>query len=190
MARQTLFGILLRSPWWLSFVAGAGLFAVSRLLIPDPIALSVALPFVAIGSYAAWRQLRTPSSSQVAERLAALRAMSWEDFSTLIQEGFRHEGYTVTKVAGDGTDYELTRNGRNTVLNCRRWKVAQTGVAPLRELSDAKQTRGARECIYVSAGQFTTNAREFAAKQSIQLLEDVALVQLTSHGARGRMNRH
>ena len=185
MARQTLFAILSRSPWWLSIIVAAALFAVMLLFLPDLIAISVALPFVAIGSYAGWRQLRAPSATKVADALTALRAMPWEEFSTLIEEAFRQEGYTVTKVAGDEVDYELSRGKRVAVVCCKRWKVARTGVAPVRDLFEAGQARNAQDYVYVVAGEFTANAVEFSAEKSIRLLNDAELVQLITRVARG-----
>lgn len=186
MGKQSLFAILSRSPWWLSIIVAAALFAVMRLFLPDLIALSVALPFAAIGGYAGWRQLRAPSATKVADALNVLRAMSWEEFSILIGEAFRQEGYTVTKLAGDDVDYEISRNERVAVVCCKRWKVARTGVAPVRDLFEAGQARNAHEYIYVVAGEFTANAREFAAEKSIRLLNGAELVQLVTRVARGR----
>ena len=48
MHENSLFAILLRSRWWMSFVVGFGLFAVVRLIIPDTYAVMVPLPFVVI----------------------------------------------------------------------------------------------------------------------------------------------
>jgi restriction system protein len=186
MAKQTLFAILSRSPWWLSIIVAAVLFAVLQLFLPDLIAISVALPFVAIGGYAGWRQLRAPSATKVTDALNLLRAMSWEEFSILIEEAFRQEGYTVAKLTGDDVDYEMSRNERVAVVCCKRWKVTRTGVAPVRDLFKAGQARNAHEYIYVVAGEFTANAREFAAEKSIRLLNDAELVQLVTRVARGR----
>lgn len=186
LGKQSLFAILSRLPWWLSIIVAAALFAVMRLFLPDFIALSVALPFVVVGGYAAWRQLRAPSAAKVADSLNVLRAMSWEDFSTLIEEAFRQEGYTVAKLTGDDVDYEMSRNKRVAVVCCKRWKVARTGVAPVRDLFEAGQTRNAHEYLYVVAGEFTANAREFAAEKSIRLLNDAELVKLVTRVARGK----
>jgi restriction system protein len=186
MAKQSLFAILSRSPWWLSIAVAAVLFAMVRLFLPDLIALSVALPFVAIGGYAGWRQLRAPSSIQVSDALSALRAMSWEDFSTLIEAAFRHDGYTVAKLAGEDVDYEISKSKRVAVVCCKRWKVARTGVAPVRGLFEAGRARNAHDFIYMVTGEFTANAREFAAEKSIRLLNDTELVNLVSRVARGK----
>ena len=186
MAKQSLFAILSRLPWWLSIIVAAALFAAMRLLLPDLIALSVALPFVAVGGYAGWRQLRAPSATKVADVLNVLRTMSWEEFSTLIEEAFRQEGYTVAKLTGDDVDYEMSRNERVAVVCCKRWKVARTGVAPVRELYEAGQARNAHEYIYVVAGEVTANAREFAAGKTIRLVNDAELVRLINRVARDK----
>ena len=52
MAKDSLFAILLRSPWWISIAVAAGIVAVVRLVLPGvPVAYAVfaALPFIVIG---------------------------------------------------------------------------------------------------------------------------------------------
>ena len=74
-------------------------------------------------------------------------------------------------------DFELRRNGRVTLATCKRRKVAQTGIEPLRELLLVKETVGAQECIYVAAGDVSQNARQFAVQKDIRLLCDAELAQ-------------
>ncbi len=186
MPKETLFSILSRSPWWLSVMIAAVLFAGTRLLLPDIVALFAALPFLALAGYAGWRQLRTPSVANVEETLGKLRAMSWENFSAVIGEAFRRDGYAITEIPGSAADLELRKNGRVSIACCKRWKVAQTGVGPLRELQQAMQARNADECIYVAAGDFTANARAFATEKAIRLLNGAELVRLVARVKRGR----
>mgnify|MGYP001570922782 FL=1 len=186
MAKESLFSILSRSPWWLSVLIAAVMFAGVRLFLPDIAAFFATLPFLGIGGYALWRQLRAPSVTNVAEILGRLRAMSWEDFSALITEAFRRDGYTVSAIPGSAADLELRRNGRVAVVSCKRWKVAQTGAGPLRDLYSAKQARDAQECIYVAAGDFTANARAYATEKAIRLLHDAALATLVTRAGRSR----
>ena len=186
MPKESLFSILSRSPWWLSVLIAAVMFAGVRLFLPDIAAFFATLPFLAIAGYALWRQLRTPSVTNAAEILGRLRAMSWEDFSAVIGEAFRRDGYTVTAIPGSVADLELRRNGRVSVVCCKRWKVAQTGAGPLRELYAAKQAQDAQECIYVATGEFTANARAYAAEKAIRLLHDAALATLVARVERGK----
>jgi restriction system protein len=178
MAKETLFSILLRSPWWISLLVAAGLFAGLRLVIPAYVAAAAAVPFACIGCYAAWRQLRSPSEAATSRRMEELRGLAWESFSPLIAEGFRRQGYEVKPLGGGAADYELRRNGRMALASCRRWKVAQAGVGPLRDLAEARETLEADECLFVTAGELTPQARSFAQEKAVRLLEGADLARM------------
>jgi restriction system protein len=173
MGKNSLFALLSQSPWWLSLGIAAALFVGLQTFLPGIVAASAALPFAGIAAWAAWKQLRTPSP----EKLDALRALSWEAFAPLLAEAFRREGYEVEALGG-GADFALRRNGRLALASGRRWKVAQTGVAPLRELVAAGKAREAYECIYIAAGDVTPQAREFAALHRVRLVGDTELSKL------------
>jgi restriction system protein len=183
---ETLFAILSRLPWWISIAVGAVLFAITRLFLPDIIAAATAVPFVGIAGYAGWRQMRAPGAANADETLAKIRGMPWENFSVILSEAFRRDGYAVTEVYKGAVDLRLEKSGRVSIVSCKRWKIAQTGIGPLRELWDAKETHDARECIYVAAGDFTANARTFAAEKSIRILNDAPLAELIARVERGR----
>ena len=187
MARKdTLFAILARAPWWISVAVGAALFATIRLFLPEIAALASALPFLGIAGYAGWRQMRAPSATNITDTLAKIRAMPWENFSAIMSETFRRDGYTVTEVFKGAVDLQLAKGARITLVSCKRWKVAQTGVGPLRELQEARDAQNAAGCIYVAAGDFTTNARTFAADKSIEILQDAPLAELVARVERGQ----
>jgi restriction system protein len=162
-------------------VVAAGVFALTRLALPEayaPYAIFTALPFIVIGAYAGWQQLRAPSPERVAATLEALRAMSWDEFSAALEDAFRRDGYAVSRPNIAGADLELTRSGRVSLVGCKRWKVARTGIEPLKELDATRQAREANECIYVAAGEITDHARAFAAGKNIRLLHDAELAKL------------
>ena len=184
MHENSLFAVLLRSPWWISVAIAAVVVVVARLFLPDAYAFFVGLPFLVIGIYAGWRQLRAPSAGRVAETLEAVRAMSWADFSGAIEEAFRRDGYGVTRLDGGEADFELTKAGQTSLVGCKRWKVARTGVEPLRDLDAARRAREANECIYIAAGAVTDNARALAAEKKIRLLDGAELVKLLASRAR------
>jgi restriction system protein len=178
MSENSIFAMLLRSPWWISIAVAAAIFAAGRLAMPEEYAAFVALPFTVIGSYAAWQQFRAPSAQSVATSLEALRSVSWDAFSAAMEQAFRREGYAVTRISGAATDFELTKAGRVSLVSCKRWKVARAGIEPLRELHAAGLARDAHECIYVAAGEVTVNALAFAAANKIRLLRDAELAKL------------
>jgi restriction system protein len=177
MAKRSLFSILSGQPWWVSLLVAMALFAAAQLIFP-PVAPFVALPFVAIAIYFAWQQLRSISPAKAKERLAAVRAMPWEDFARLISEAYRRRGYDVDAVRSSVFDFKLCQKGRITLVQCRRWKVNQVGVGPVRELYDALDQHEAFNGVCIAAGEFSHGARQFAAGKPVTLLSGPALAEL------------
>jgi restriction system protein len=191
MSKDSLFAVLLRSSWWISFVIAAALFGAARYWLPEAYtfyAFFVALPFLVIAGHALWRQLRAPSAGRVADTLEAVRAMSWGDFSGALAAGFGREGYAVNRIEDAQADFELTRAHRVSLVGAKRWKVARTGVEPLRALHGARLEREAHECIYVVAGEITDNARAYATEKNIRLMHGAELVKLLPRVGRGKKN--
>jgi restriction system protein len=150
------------------------------MALPEAYALYgifAALPFLVIGAYAGWQQLRAPSAERIAATLESLRALSWDEFSAALESAFGRDGYAVTRLNVPGADLELTKSGRVALVSCKRWKVARAGIEPLRELEAARHAREAHECIYIAAGEITDNARAFAAEKNIRLLHDAELAK-------------
>lgn len=179
MAREALFHILLRQPWWLSALIAALLFGIGQLVYP-PVAFFVALPFLLLAAYVAYRQLRGTGPVDAGARLAALREMSWENFSLVVTEAYRRQGYAVTEARDSAYDFELTKNGRRTLLACRRWKASSVGPAPLRALAQAVDRLEAYNGICIAAGEFSANARAYAATAPITLVSGSDLVRLVA----------
>ncbi|MFN0298781.1 MAG: restriction endonuclease [Burkholderiales bacterium] len=181
MHKNSLFAVLLRSPWWISFAVAIALFAVARLFLPDKYvvyAMFFPLPFVVIGCVAAWKQLQAPSATRIAATIDAVRGMSWGDFSSAIEQAYVRDGFTVNRLSGTEADFEVIKAGRIGLVSCKRWKVARTGIEPLRELYAARRAREAHECTYVAVGEISANALAFAKEKNIRLLHDVELARL------------
>jgi restriction system protein len=185
-AKRSLFAHLSRLPWWLSLLVAAALFMLVRQFLPDAAAAASTLPLLGIAGYAAWLQSRVPDPEHVASGLADMRALSWQAFSAGMEAAFRSDGYAVTALARSGADFELRKGGRVALAGCKRWKVAQTGVEPLRELLQAKEAAGAHDCIYVTAGELSQNARRFAEENKMRLICEADLVQLFVRGKSGK----
>lgn len=178
MNENSLFAILLRSPWWVSAVIALAVIAAMRFLLPTLYAVAAALPFIVIAVYVAWKQLRAPSAKRIAGTLGRLRAMPWDEFAEAMGKAYGRQGYEVQRLGSVQADFELARGGRKTLVACKRWKATRTGVEPLRELDAARRAREAEECVYVAAGEITGQARAFAAERNIRLLEGPELAKL------------
>jgi restriction system protein len=179
MHENSLFAVLLRSPWWVSFLTAGAIGFVSRVILmhfsmPELYALFTALPFLVISAVAGWRQLRAPSAARIGADLDALRALSWEDFAAKLEAAYRREGYDVKRIAG-AADLEAAKGGRVLLVACKRWKAQRTGIEPLRELDALRQKREAAGAVYVAAGEVTDTARDYAAKAGIALLDGPGL---------------
>lgn len=180
MNKNSLFAILLRSPWWISMAIAAGIFALASTQLPTayaPYAIFISLPFIVIGAYAGWQQLRAPGAKRVAATLESLRALTWDQFSAALEDAYRRDGYSVTRLNIAGADLELTKSARVILVCGKRWKVARAGIESLKELEFAMRAREAHECIYVAAGEITDNASAFAAEKNILLLHGAELAR-------------
>jgi restriction system protein len=181
MAQNSLFAILLRSRWWVSFLIAAATAVVARLLLPkdyEPLAIFSAIPFIGIGAIAAWKQVQQPSPTRVKETLQAVGAMPWTTFADALEKAFRDDGHVVTRLPGPAVDFQVTRAGRLTLVSGRRWKAARTGIEPLRALQAAMAACGAASGIYVALGEPSDAATAFARENGIEILrgEDLAML--------------
>ncbi|HSH07122.1 MAG TPA: restriction endonuclease [Burkholderiales bacterium] len=185
MHQNSLFALLLRSRWWISFAVAFGVFFLARLFIPEIYAIVVPIPFIVIGCMAGWRQLRAPSAGRIAERLAAVRAMSWPEFAAALEAAYREQGYAVQRLGGRSADLELERDGQRTLVSAKRWKVARAGVEPLRTLAEAGRDAAAAKRVFITAGALSEQARAFAADMDIRIVEGAELAALVARAARG-----
>ena len=180
MAKNSLFAVLLRSPWWVSVAISGALALVAAALLPQAYravgALS-ALPFVVIAAIAARRQARLPSAAKVLATQQAVSAMSWPDFAKLLELAFARDGYSVQRGKDDAVDFDIERQGRRMFVSARRWKSARTGLAALRALQTAREAAGVPDALHIGLGELTDNARPFAAEHRIAIWAGAELAQ-------------
>lgn len=188
MAENSVFAILLRSPWWISLLVAALIALGVRLALPPdlvPFGLMGAFPFLVIAVLAARRQWRTPSAARVQQTVEAVGAMGWREFSAALEQAWRDEGYEVTRRDG-GADFVLTKAGVATLASCKRWKAASLGVETLRELQAAMARAQAREGLCIALGEVTPQAAAFAGEHGIRVLQVAELAQLLRGQPLGR----
>ena len=187
LAKNSLFAILLRSPWWISMllVLAYGL-AATALLPKEYVVFGMVgvLPFLVISGVAAQRQWHQPNPARVADTLAKAAAMPWREFADALDAAYRAKGYTVTRLPGQAADLQLHKDGQATLVAAKRWKAANHGVEALRDLAAEKEAKNAAACIYVSIGGVTDTAQQFAKTQDITLVADAALAQLLLQAAK------
>jgi restriction system protein len=181
MAPNSLFAVLLRSPWWYSIGIAVAMATVSRMALP-PIYAAFgamgALPFIVIGGIAGWRQFRRPSEKSVSAALEAAAQMPWREFADALEAAYRRDGYEVERVARGAADLRLSKAGLITLVSAKRWKAASLGVEPLRELSAAAGQAEAQRMVCVTLGSPSANAQQFAAANGIQIVQGADLATL------------
>ncbi len=184
MSDNSLFAYLLRAPWWISLLIAIVLGLFARFVLPDlyaPYAWSFALPFLATTGMVLWKQRHTPGEARVAATLEAIAAMSWREFSELMVKALERDGYIVTRTEG-AADFLLVKDGRTSLLSCKRWKAASHGIEPLRELDAARRAQELQAAIYVVTGNITDNAQRFAADRRVTLMQAPELTHLLRLG--------
>ena len=187
MSKNSLFAVLLRSPWWISFLLVGAIAVAATALLPAvyvPVGVMGGLPFLVIGVMAAWRQWHAPNPARLAEALERARNMSWPDFSNALEQAFVAQGYEVSRLKGGAADLQLVKGGKVTLVSAKRWKAASVGVEPLRELAAAKEALAAHLGTYIGLGRLTDNARRFAQEQGVHVMTGDALAILLSSKSR------
>ena len=182
MSEKSLFAVLLRSPWWISFVLVGVIALLAGALLPKAYAgvgMLGGFPFFVIGCMAMWRQRHLPSAAEVDKGLQTLASMGWRDFSALLDKAFTRQGYTVKHLSG-AADLQLEKKGVMTVVSAKRWKAAALGIEPLRELVAFRDALEARNSVCITLGQVSAKAREYAEQNRITLISDADLVVLTA----------
>ncbi|MGD9834763.1 MAG: restriction endonuclease [Piscinibacter sp.] len=180
MAPNSLFAILLRSPWWYSLAIALVLGAVMAAVMPDGWRVVGALssfPFAVVAAIALGRQWKQPSAEQVEQTRQRLMAMGWPEFSALLEQAFVRDGNRVQRLQQDGCDFEIERAGRRMLVCARRWKSARTGLEPLRALQAAREAAEAPDALYIALGELTDTAAPFAAQQRIAVWQAAEMAQ-------------
>jgi restriction system protein len=180
MAKNSLFAVLLRSPWWISVLIAMVISLLALALLPEEyrvLGMLSSAPFAVIAAIAARRQWHLPSTARVSETHEAVARMPWPAFADLLEQSFRRDGFTVTRGKGSVVDFELTRNGRRMLVCARRWKSARTGLEALRPLQAARDADDAPDALYIGLGSLTETALPFAAAHRITVWHAAELAQ-------------
>jgi len=187
MNENSLFAILLRSPWWMSAALAAALGGVAAAVMPPSWRVFGALtaaPFAVIAVIALARQIRAPSARRVAATLEAVRAMPWTAFADALELGFRLDGYEVTRLPGPGADFEIAKEGRRTLVSGKRWKAARIGVEPVKDLVAEREARELSDAILVVAGELSEQARALASQKRVRIYGGAELASLLPDAGR------
>ena len=180
MSEKSLFAILMRSTWWYS--ALIALFAIAMSLVAFGgkyliLGLATSLPFLGIAAYSAYNQSKRPKLKRVLEVDQAARKMSAGELAKTIADHYEKNNFNVVTFKGDEAELELERGRHKYLLSCKRFKVANTGIEPLKKLTAAGEKHEATGYLYVALGEISESALEYAQKNKIELIGAEALTE-------------
>lgn len=176
MAPNSLFAVLLRNPWWISFLIAAVISMICAALLPKELVvfgIMGTLPFLVIGCIALSRQWNKPSAAAVQAEVERLAGLSWRDFSAELVAKFEKQGFEVERLAGKNAegaaDFLLSKAGQKTLVAAKRYKAASHGLETLQALVEQQKALGADRAMYVCLGVLSEQAQRFATDQGIQV---------------------
>jgi restriction system protein len=186
-------------PWLIVALAAAAYFVLHRLapqllahraeLAPAAKMSAAAAPLAALlflfpltGSM--WRAARERRLVRKLRSLDSLRGLDWNELEKLVCAIFRRQGFKVSLRGGGGpdggVDVVLRRSRRTLLVQCKQWKSKHVGVGVVRELAGIVAVQGVHGGIVVTCGSFTKDARQFAQKSGIVLIDGAGLIRMRS----------
>jgi restriction system protein len=111
-----------------------------------------------------------------------LKRLEWRRFEELCAAYFEALGFRAD-LAGAGADggiainlYEQGSKNASIIVQCRPWNAHRIGIKPVRELRGAMSSGHVGEGVLVTSGKFTKEARDFAGKEGVSLIDGADLV--------------
>jgi restriction system protein len=112
----------------------------------------------------------------------AVASLTWQQFESLVAEGFRQRGFKVMEKGGaapdGGVDLILARGHERFLVQCKQWRAQQVPVTIVRELYGVMAAQHAAGGYVVTSGRFTKDAVAFAAGRNIELIDGKTLPEL------------
>jgi restriction system protein len=193
-----VFATVVGTPWWIGMLLALIAYLFMRFgfawLMPPgrttqavakgmaDIAWVFALPFLLVAAVSFLRSLFRGPARERRGSLVALRVLPRHRFELLVGEAFGRQGYVVEargSRAPDGeVDLELWRDGRKSIVVCRHWQARQISIAQIRELNDIMRFERAGEAIFLSSGQYTHEAWQYAQGKPLRLIDGDGLLSL------------
>lgn len=180
MAKNSLFAILLRSPWWYSTLIALFFIVVSLLLVSPKYMIfgfTAALPFLGISAYSGYLQSKRPGKKRMLEVVESARKMSAKQLAARISSQYEKHNFDITPFKGSAADFDAERGRHKFLVCCKRFKAASTGIEPLKQLVESGGKMEATGYLYVALGSITENARTYARQNDIELIQAEALTE-------------
>jgi restriction system protein len=165
---------LATGPGTLGTAATGGL--VKTLAMFGQFVLPFACGIAALVSFInATRQKKLYENTVSRPGVAALNDINWQEFEMLVSEHYRRKGFQVTREGGNGpdggVDLVLRQKSETYLVQCKQWKAYKVGVQPVREFFGVMAAKGAAGGYFVTSGEFTSDAKDFAQGRNVELID-------------------
>lgn len=151
-----------------------GMTAVLQYILPAVFGLGTLL-----SALSAARDKKLYNATTTKPGVSALFSMRWEDFERLVGEYYRRKGFQVAREGGNdpdgGIDLILRKGSETYLVQCKQWRAYKVGVQPVREFYGVMSARGVAGGYFVTAGEFTEEARAFAKGLNLELIDGCRL---------------
>jgi len=174
ISQGSLFAVLLRSPWWYSVLVGFFLIGLSAAVFGGQyVALGIfsALPFFGIAGFSGFKQSQRPSQKRMLEVDQMARKIPARQIAEKIAESYIEKRYDSRVFSGKEAELELERGNRKLLLCSKRFKAANTGVEPLKQLVSVGENVEATGYLYVALGDISAPAWDYAQQNDIELIQ-------------------
>lgn len=136
----------------------------------------------AVSGFDSWKRGELRESVALDTTGSVLRHLSWTGFELVVADSFRRRGYEVRAPHADSQPreraLELIGNGGRFLVDCTDWRSWKAGAAPVRGLHERIKEAGAAGGFAITSGQFTPEAKHFAADKDIELIDGRRLKEL------------
>jgi restriction system protein len=115
--------------------------------------------------------------------VAILRDIEWKRFEVVCSEYLKMVGFIATETnigADGGVDIRIHKPGVDNsagIVQCKAWNSYKVGIKPVRELFGVMAAERISTGIFMTSGEFTTEAEQFA-KGKITLVSGERLLSL------------
>jgi len=121
-----------------------------------------------------------PSISEERKSLSDLRELSWNEFREYVMGLFQKLGY-IQKSGMDeqseGTDLKVKRDGRLSMVRCKKYYVKKVSLLMLNEFYEAISREPSLDKGYfITTGSFSHEARKFASDKPLVLIDGERLM--------------
>jgi restriction system protein len=105
-----------------------------------------------------------------------LTSLEWKRFETVCAEYFRMTGYIPkeTRIGADGgVDIWVYKPGSEKpfgIVQCKAWTTYKVGIKPVRELFGVMAAEGVANGMFITSGEFTSEALAFAVGKKLRLI--------------------